>query len=93
MGKEFHIFFLLYFIPPFFFLIIARYLSVSETLERYLAIRNQTFLINFLERRRRQIAGGGGWLVGIWSKNITKKKKMRKLQKGDRGSCWDLFFE
>lgn len=28
---------------------IARYLSVSKTFERYLAIRNQTFLINFLQ--------------------------------------------
>jgi len=57
VGKEFHIFFS-YSLPVFFFLIIARYLSVSETLERYLAIRNQTFLINFLERRRRQIGRG-----------------------------------
>lgn len=31
-----------------FFSSIGRYLSVGKTFERYLAIRNQTFLINFL---------------------------------------------
>lgn len=59
----------------FFYLIIARYLSVSETLERYLAIRNQTFLINFLEQqqRRRQIAKTdcAGWL------KVAKLKKKK----------------
>jgi len=69
-------------------LIIARYLSVSETLERYLAIRNQTFLINFLERRRRQIERGG-----VPKKGVAKSKKIKKkleTPKGENASCRDF---